>query len=200
MASEVGICNRALQILGESALISLADNTKAGRSMRLAYEPVRDAEIERHRWGFAIKRASLPALSDEPEHGFDYQYQPPGDFLSLLPGADLRPPSDLSDYRECEGSLFSMENGKILTNVGAPLKIIYKARVTDTGLFPASFCEALSARLAWECCEEITGSDAKVQLAERRYNTAIKEARWANAIQKAPQYVDDESWVMARTM
>jgi hypothetical protein len=126
----------------------LTDNPKPGRVMNLAYQPVRAAVIERRRCAFAIKRASLAVLSDEPEHGFDYQYQPPTDFLALLPGADLRPSADLSDYRETEGSLFSMENGKILTNVGAPLKIIYKAKVTDTGLYPPSFCEALSAWLA----------------------------------------------------
>src|SRR5688500_20015958 len=105
--SEVSIANRALQILGEEPLNSLSDNTVAGRTMNLAYQPVRNAEIERHRWRFAIKRASLAALSSEPAHGFDYQYQPPTDFLALIPGGDLRPPVDMSDYRSSDGQLFS---------------------------------------------------------------------------------------------
>jgi hypothetical protein len=200
VASEVLICNRALQILGEDTIISLTDDSNAARALNLAYEPVRDAEMERRMWRFTIKRASLPALNDDPEHGYGYQYQPPADFLSLLHGADLTSDADLSDYRSGpHGTRFSFENGKILTDLSAPLEIIYKARVVDVALYPASFSESLSARLAYECCERITGSDSKVQLAERRYNQAIREARWANAILAAPQVALDDSWVMART-
>jgi hypothetical protein len=157
--------------------------------------------MERRRWRFTIKRASLPAMTATPEHGYAYQYQPPADFMALIAGGDLSGWSDLSDYRAGpDAELFSVENGVILTDLGAPLAILYKARVVDVALYPASFCEALSARLAYECCERITGSDTKVQLALSRYKDALSEARFANAIQVAPRSATDDSWVMARTM
>lgn len=198
MTTEVSIGNRALQILGAAPVISLTEENNRARALQVAFAAVRDAELHRRNWRFAIKRTTLPALSTTPDSGYAYQYQVPNDYLRLLPGGDLFPMADLSDYRSTYAGLYSVEGDRILTDIGAPLSIRYIARITDASKFNASFAEALAARLAWECCETITQSDSKQQLAERRYTMALREARRANAFEMAAEPVADDSWVIAR--
>lgn len=198
MTSEVGIANRALQILGSDPIISLSENNKRARALRVAFDPVRDAELHRRNWRFSIKRTSLAALAETPDSGFAYQYQVPTDYLRLLTGGDLIPLANLSDYRSTPSGLYAVEGDRILTDVGAPLSIRYVARITDTSKFSASFAESLAARLAWECCDAITQSDSKQQLAERRYMIAMREARRANAFEVPSESIADGTWMLAR--
>lgn len=197
-ASEVSICNRALQLLGSDTIISLTDDNNRARAMNLAYQPVRDAEQERHRWRFCIKRDSLAALATAPSFGYAYQYQRPNDYLRLIEGGDLTSAADLSDYRTGSSALYSIEGDRILTDLGAPLNIRYLARIEDTSLFSPSFCEALSARLADDCCERITQSDSKRQLSTAAYKRAIQEAVRANALEVATESQADSEWVVGR--
>jgi hypothetical protein len=197
--SEVSIANRALQLLGADSIISLADDTNRARAMAIAYEPVRDAELTRHRWRFTLARDQLPALSTAPLFEYPYQYQAPNDMLRLIEGGDLQSGPDLSDYRAGMSRLYSVEGDKILTHIPAPLSICYIARITDTSLFAADFSEALSARLADELCERLTQSDSKRQICMEAYKRAIREAKRSNAIQVATQSAADEEWIMGRT-
>ena len=198
MTSEVAIANRALQLLGADSIISLSEDNNRARTLRIAYEPVRDAEQHRRRWRFCIKRAQLAALSAAPDFGYSYQYQLPNDYLRLIEGGDIASAVDLSDYRSQSSAAYSVEGDRVLTNYGAPLSIRYLARITDTSKFNASFVEALSARLAYECCERITQSNEKRNLAERQYKDALKEARQANALEVASESIADDAWIIAR--
>lgn len=198
MATNVSICNRALQILGADSIIDLTEDNARARAMTIAFESVRDAEIERNKWKFAIKRVELAALSAAPDFDYDRQFQLPPDYLRHLPGGSLVYQDDLSDYRGSVADLFVVEGDKLLTNLDAPLNLRYIARITDASLFSPSFAEALAARLAFECCERITGSDGKEQLAMRRYKAALREAVRANALESPPRAIGDSSWVTAR--
>lgn len=62
MASDVEICNRALQLLGAGRITSLAEDSPAAKEMARAYDPVRLRELRAHPWNFSIKREQL-ALS-----------------------------------------------------------------------------------------------------------------------------------------
>lgn len=198
MASEVSICNRALQIIGADSITALTDNNDRARAMRTAYEPVRDAELHRRRWRFALKRASLAALSDAPASDYARQFQLPGDCLRVIAGADLVPVPNEADYRTGIGALWSREGDRLLTNLSAPLRIRYIARIVDTSLFDPSFAEALAARLAMEVCERLTQSSTKKAEARVHYRQALVEAARANAIENAPEAAGDDSWVTAR--
>jgi hypothetical protein len=196
--SAVSICNRALQMLGADSIINLSEDSNKARALNIAYEPVRDAELHRRRWRFAIKRASIPASAVAPDSDFNRQFPVPNDFLRLVPGGDIRQLADMSDFRSGTSQMYSIEGGMILTDLPAPLAIRYIYRVTDPALFNPSFAEALSARLAHTCCERITQSDSKQQLAWGYYKQAIREAVVANAIEGAPESQADDTWVMAR--
>lgn len=198
-ASAVSIANRALQILGAGTITALTDDTERARVLNVAYEPVRDAELGRRRWRFAIKRDSLAALATTPDSDYLYEFQYPGDCLKIIEGGDIRSMADLTDYRSGASAIVSVEGRKILTNLTAPLAIRYLARITDVSLFSAPFCEALSARLAYECCSRITESNVKEEACLRRYNFAIREAVQANAFERVSESIGDSEWVICRT-
>jgi hypothetical protein len=199
MASEVGIANAALIKLGADRITSLEDNVDRARVLNARYADVRDAELRRHRWLFSLARHSLPADATVPMFGYDYQYTLPADCLRVIQVNDYDLGPNLSDYRAAPMQLWSIEGRKIYTSLPPPLKVRTIQRITDTGLYDPCFVEALAARLAYECCERITQSDSKRQLALADYRLAIREAIQANALEVAPGDTTDDSWISVRS-
>ena len=87
-ASSTHIANRALQILGAGRILDITEDSLEANEMARAYEPVRDAELNRRRWRFSFARVSLPALVATPDSDYAYQYQLPGDFIRLVEGGE----------------------------------------------------------------------------------------------------------------
>jgi len=189
MASTVDICNRALQKLGASRIISLTQDSVSARACNLAYESVRDAELRAHSWNFAVKRAQLAADATAPLYGYDNAFTLPSDCLRLLP----------NDHTEGVYTAdWKVEGRKILTNEDAPLEIRYVARVTDTTQYDGLFVEALASRLAMEMCEELNQSNTKRQLAAEDYKQTMREARKINAFEQPPAEQATDSWITGR--
>jgi hypothetical protein len=200
MATDVSICNRALQLLGDEGIIALTDDNNRGRAMATAYPAVRDAELRRRRWNFAKARASLAALITAPlGTQFTTEYQLPNDCLALRQVGDFDIGPDMSDYRSAPNGFFSVEGRKILANFSPPLFILYTAQV-GSDLFDAAFAEALSARIAKETCYRITQSTEREQACKDAYRDAIREAIRANAFERASEAATDDTWLMARTL
>jgi hypothetical protein len=193
MSSTTEICNRAITKLGDQRILSLTDNTNQGRTLASMYAPVRDAELRRNRWNFAIRRAALPALADAPEWGYSRQFQVPNDFMSLVQVNDvyIRPRS------KAKGP-WSLEAGRILTDMGAPLKVRYVARIENSGLFDPLFVEMLACKLAFEACESLTQSGQKKQALAEEYKMALSEAARSDAIENPPDELPRGSWLDAR--
>lgn len=198
MASEVDIANRALGKLGAATIIDLNEDDPKAVALQIAFPTVRQAELRRRRWRFSLERHSLPALADAPAFGFARQFQLPAGCLRVIQIGEFDLGPNLSDYRAAPTELWSIEGRKILTNLGAPLKVRTIQDVPDTTQWDAAFVEAFAARLAYECCERITQSDSKKQLAWSDYREAIREAVRANALEVATSEATDDTWVMAR--
>lgn len=200
MASQTQVCNLALSFLGAGTITAITDNTTAARVLSAEYDLTRDAELREHTWCFSIKRASLAALTDVPVSGpYSTYYQLPSDCLKVLMAGDSWPGANLTDYRTSPvNSDYLLEGGRILTNLPAPLSLRYIAQISDTGLFDSNFVIALAAKLAWKCCERITQSAEKRQLAIAEYNSAVSAGLRANAIEKVTEFPADDSWILAR--
>lgn len=198
MASNVEIANRALTKVGARRLISLDDNTEGGRTVNSMFTIVRDAELREHSWRFSIKRVQQAAQVTTPVFGYAFQYRVPSDSLKLLEVGQFYPGADLTDYVGTDTSPYAVENGFILTDYPAPLPIRYVARIEDPSLFDALFVEAFACRLAMELAEPLTQSGQKRQLAAEEYKLAVSAAITANAIEKPPVKIADDTWIMAR--
>jgi hypothetical protein len=203
MASIIGICNRALTKLGSNRITSLDDNTKAARVMNANYDSVRRSEIRAHRWSFSITRAALPAMVEVPVWGPPRQFQIPADSLRLdqidryyLWWGNMW--TGFSGVNTFVDNVYSVEGGKILSYLGAPLNIRYAKDITDPNLFDATFDESLACKLAMEACEDLTQSSTKFQQISTEYGDAIRTAIRANAIERPPEPLAESEWILAR--
>jgi uncharacterized protein with von Willebrand factor type A (vWA) domain len=104
----------------------------------------------------------------------------------------------MSDYRNASEAAWQIEGGKILTDLEAPLKLLYVARIEDTGAWDALFAEVFACRLAVEVCERLTQSNTKRQLAAEEYQQALRAAVRADAIENPPEPLPDDSWMLSR--
>lgn len=189
MASEVDICNRALQKLGAKRITSLTQDSANARSCSVAYAAVRDKELRAHVWNFSIERATLAADAVAPTWGRANSFQLPSDYLRLADDY----PEDLNNAKD-----WQIEGQKLVTDDSAPLYLRYVKRVVDPNVMDTIFREALSTSLALELCEEITQSNTKKQLLTDDYTRIIREARRTNAIENVAQMPPEDEWLTVR--
>lgn len=185
MASDVEICNLALQKVGASLIIDLTEGSTSADACNVSYAHVRDSELRAHPWNFAIKRTNLAADAVAPAFDYSYQYTLPSDCLRILPPADY----DV-DWR--------IEGRKIVTNWTAPLYIRYIAQITDPNEFDRGFIEVLACALALQICEALTQSNQKMQNIGQTYQKAIREAKKQNAFENVSEDMPEDSWIVAR--
>lgn len=188
-ASEVSICNSAMQKLGAKRITALSEDSRNARECNACYTTLRDKLLRKHPWKFAIKRASLTPHATAPISDFLYAFPLPADCLRLL----------LPERQNLDWQRESHEGAQaILTNDGDSIDIRYVYRVTDPNQFDACFVEALASLIAAQTCEVITQSNEKKSDAKDDYNLAIAEAKKTNAFEAEAQDPAPSSWETAR--
>ena len=197
-ASETVVGNAALIKLGVATVVTFADESKAARLLTQRFAALRDLEMRMHPWTAFTTRAALTAEAVTPAFGYAYQYVLPADCLRLTRVGDYDAVLGLIDYDGGGRALYALEDGRILTDLGAPLHIRYVKRVTDTTRWDPCFEEALACRIAMDLGEPLTQSDTKIARAAALYKEAIKEARRQNAIERPAESIPDGPWVMGR--
>lgn len=198
MASETGICNRALQIVGATRIGSLADNSKSARECTVAYEISRDALLRSHPWGFSIARAQLAAdatyaaeRAAEVVAGTSTSFWPAYKYVFPINAVRILLPRD-SDLD------WIIEGRAILTGWGAPLNVRYIQKITDPNTMDPLFREALAGKIAYAICEPITGSNNKQGAAIRAMEAALTEARRVGAMESLAEEAPESSWNLVR--
>ena len=189
MASEVGICNRALQKLGAKRIVSLTEDSRNARECNACYTDLRDAELQAHPWVFATFLAQLAASGTTPLFGRARSFPLPTDYLAVR----CPYPEDNSLALD-----WVIQNGSVYTDDSAPLDFRYTARITDPNDMDSLFREALAARIAMELCESITQSNTKMDQLQKSYSHWISEARRNNAIIQVPAEAGTDPWITAR--
>lgn len=189
MASDVEICNRALQKLGVKRITALTDDSVNARACNAAFVAVRQSLLRKHKWQFSIQRASLAADATAPSWGRANAYQLPSGFLKLLPPY---PEDNLADRD------WIIEGRKILSDESAPLYIRYVADVTDPNEMDALFREYFSTVLAMELCQELTNSTNRKKDLKEDVIDILKDAKKANAIENVPSTAVTDEWITSR--
>jgi len=204
MASEVDIANRALSMLGEIRITSLDDANKPARAMKARYDLLRDAELSAYPWRFAVKRVSLAATTDTPAWGFSLIYNRPIDDLRPIKvGGAFVNAETIGVFYESTGvyteqSPYEIIEGRIHTDLSAPLDYEYVAQITDAGQFDPLFVQALAARLASDAAEELTQSNSKAERADRIYQQTLAQARRVNSLYRPPRRKETGRWMSSR--
>lgn len=193
MTTETEIANRALQIIGAKRIAAYGETTsKEGREIIAAWDRIRQSELRKYPWNFAITRASIAASVSDPDWGFDQCFELPAGCLRIL---EVNGSREASDYQR-----ESLSNGTqvIACDFAAPIEVRYIRDVTDVGSWDANFCEAFAAKLGMSLAATITDSTTKQQLGMAEYKDAIKEARAVDAIENPPEDRVEDTWNEAR--
>ena len=186
--SKVQIANRALQKLGAKRISSLEQDHPNARSMNAAFELVRDTELRRYAWSFAIKRDSIAADGDDSLWGNWNRYSLPNDFIRLIRDDESGSHVD-----------WKIEGLYILSKDASPLEIRYIARIEDPNYYDALFIEAFAGRLASQCYTEIKDSSTTdKESVKDDYKADIAEAKRVGAIEKEAQEFPEDEWLAAR--
>lgn len=187
----VAIMNMALDLLDEVPILTAEDDSAAIRFMRRNYQPVADSMLRLHPWNFAIRRSSLSRLADNPQSGYQYQFQLPADFIRLLP---------LSEGGTLNGTslAFRREGSKILTNAGSPLTILYVARVSDESEMDPIFVQALATTLAARAASLVTGKNTLAKTLQDEARQLTIQAQMVDALEGTPYEPEADDWINAR--
>ena len=200
MTSTVDIANYALNTLGASNISAFDENSKPARIVNQRYASVRNTVFRAHPWNCLIRRTELAQETDTPTFGYAYQYALPTNPYCLrvleFSNGNLSYPQD-NMFSNTGGPVFVIEGRKLLTDEGIA-KIKYVAEITDPQEYDANLIEALAARLAMEICYAITGSTSMIQMTASLYDEKLKEARFVDGTEGAPQKLEASEFIEAR--
>lgn len=185
MSSVVDICNRALDKLGQGAIVSLEDGTKSANLCNRNWPVIRDQVLRDHPWNFAVRRVALAPNEASPAWGFLYESPLPSDCLRIL------------EVRDLSTGEYQLEGNSILSNE-AVLYIRYIRRVTDPNNYDALFRDAVATRLAFELCESMTQSNSKKEILMQEYEMSLTAAKRVDGQENPPSVYEEDEWISVR--
>ena len=145
MASVVDICNKALSLIGQEAIVSLDDTTPQAYACRTHWAGVRDEVLRGHPWNCATKRALLGRLVNAPAFEYSYYFQLPSDCLMVK---ELFPKQE-----------YEIESGLLLCN-SPEASIKYIRSEDDSTKYDSQLSAAFSFLLAAELAYQSTSSSS----------------------------------------
>lgn len=194
----LSLYNEALRHLGERRLVALSENVEKRRVL----DDIWSADVVRYcleqgEWTFATRTALATATpSIEPDFGFRFAFIKPDDFVRTMSiASDDRFGHVLTarEYADEAGLWFSDRD---------TLYVKFVSDAPDYGLdaarWPMTFRRYLSAQLAWDACERITGKDALMQKIDRVLQRNRTDARSKDAMAEGVKKAPTGSWVRAR--
>lgn len=191
MATLTEIANRALLLIGEPEITQITEDSERAIACNTAWAGVRDEVLRSNNWNCAVTRKKLARLAEEPEFGWEYQYQLPTDWLRTVGvwGADV--PDDYPQIR------YRMERQRILTD-SPHVYLLYVRREEDTTKYDAVLTAVMEARLAQAVAPRITSSETITERARQAYEDAMARAGGVDVIEQPPPRRPVSPWVTRR--
>ena len=177
--SAVDICNSALNIIGASNIISLDEDSKAGRICKQRYPNVRDSVFRSHPWNCLINRVQLTANTSAPTFEFQYQYDLPADPFCLR-----------VIKLEFLETVYRIEGRKLLTNE-SQLKLIYVDRNENVSDYDMLLSESIAAAMASDLAYPLVGSNTLAQQMYDMYQRKLSEARFVDSTEGTPAQTEN---------
>ncbi len=178
MADVLYIANAALDLVGQSQILSIDDNTPAAKKAKLhVYQVVREV-LKLGKWKCAKKQAVLAQLAgdDVPAFGWDFAYSMPGDYLRmvLFNGND---PSDPANVVVPEFDIYGL---KLMTDKPA-VDVSYicdlSSAPNNIGLMDPVLVELcgikLAQKMAWSFQQAVTLKQALEQEYQLKRRAAL---------------------------
>lgn len=183
MASRTEIANLALTHLGEDPIIEITEQSDQAIAIDTIWDLARDTELRAHPWKCAMVLDTLAAEATAPAFGFLNSYQLPTDPFCLRVWR-----IGLDDDRFEDAFRFTVVGRKLHTDAGAPLKIRYTARITDTEQYDAMLVDALAYRIAAAVAYKLTNSSSVRADMWRLYRDSVLQARHMDALERTSDF------------
>ena len=173
MASDIGLCAKALIALGAQPIQSFEDGTAEAQIAALLYPTERDGLLSAYPWKFATVLRQLSRLAQAAPDG-RAQYLPPPALLRLL------------SVQASDGTLarWEVQTGAIVADIDSAYAR-YIQPVAESQ-FPVFFEQLLVWRLAAVFCIPVTDNTSRADALLRQYEARFETARRLDASQVAP--------------
>lgn len=191
--SQLDVYNITLTKLGQDRAASVSEDVEQVRVLNSIWAATVDYVLADHPWKFAIIRAELPVLVGAPEWGWERHFALPEPCLRLVQVGD-----SWAWFYEKALDVFELEGGRILTSEAAPLRVRYVQRVSNVGLWPTMFADAVAMRLAYRSAVKLTNSNAREKSCAADYEMAVRTAKRQSAIERPPRNVSQSDWLESR--
>jgi hypothetical protein len=173
MTDTLSLYNGALVKIGQPRLATVTDEQKSRRALDFAYAKTVKACLENGQWNFAMRFASATeSPSVDTTLGYQYVFDKPDDWLrtaAITTDAYGRVPllqyDDRTDYWLADIATIYVRYVSNDPNYGL-----------DLGRWPESFVDYVETALAVAICEEVTGSNTKLDKLEKDRDKAWKRA------------------------
>lgn len=196
MATQLGVYNEALRLLGERQLASLTEDREARRLLDAAWDAnAHNSWLEQNDWNFALRAVKIgsdPSYSAEWGYAFGYQHpedmvRPAGIFQDELMHIPLR------DYLD-EGQFW-------FADVSPAIYVQYVSNGAsyggDLGLWPASFAKYVAAFLAIEVAP-VLKNDVDVEALTRLMERRERDARAKDGLRSPSKPLPTGTWKASR--
>jgi hypothetical protein len=187
--TSVGICNRALALLGQPGITALVDDpetatVKAQKWCSRLYPVALENLLSEHPWRWASRRVTLTRdLTDTPPFGFAYSYFLPYDYVRMgeLPDNTVQ---------------YSIEDDHLLSDA-YPFMCRYVFMADDPSGFPGFFTRLLVSYLAMLLANPLAGDKQMLSFLAKESAGLMESARVTDLDGHQPQE-DEDSWITAR--
>lgn len=174
MATKTDLCNRAILSLRGAPITNIdQDSTTEALSCKVFYDQVLRGLFEDFEWPFATTNAPLAKVSDNPTEEWVCGYAYPVDAARLIKISN-------SSGAIARYSVAYSKQGRVIYTNEENAGIVYVKVITDTGLYPALFQAAFSAKLASAIAVSVCDGDLLKSLgdrAEAQYEMYIAKAK-----------------------
>ncbi len=184
----IDICNLALNMLGIASIVSLEDTNNNAKLCKAFFPVCRDRVLRDHSWSFAAKSYELSKLPN------DTTLDPNLPFVCGVP-------ADCIAVRDILYGIRYKTWGRRIMVEALPATMIYTARIEDTSLFDATFCEALQYSLAGEIAMGNSRHANLLQMFRQEYERRLAIARSIDSQENKYDYqntIRKSSWISAR--
>lgn len=196
MATKLATYNMALGHLGERKLGSLTENREPRRVLDDYWDATVAYCLERGFWKFAKRNMQIDSSdSITPAFGYQFAFEKPADWVrTYLVSNNERMDPPLLAYKDENGLWYADSD---------PLYVEFISNDTsfglDLSLWPETYTDYVSLRLAARACPRITNSSTRLEELAKQERRAKEDALSKDAMDGAPGQPPVGSWVRSRS-